>query len=166
MVKAPVIIINAGVGIINHELLFEDEKKMIDTNVSGFVGMANVAVKYFSKVKSGHIVGISSIAALMGNDRSPAYNASKAFVSNYMAGLRRKMIKAGLDVALTDIRPGFVNTPMIEEKETFWVAPAEKAAIQIYDAIKCKKKKVYITKRWNIIALILALMPDWIYNRL
>ncbi len=37
-----------------------------------------------------YIVGISSIAAIRGRAECPAYNASKAFVSNYMQGLRQK----------------------------------------------------------------------------
>ncbi|MFH1783430.1 MAG: SDR family NAD(P)-dependent oxidoreductase [bacterium] len=159
------VVINAGMSITNYDLDPKPEQQMIDVNVSGFVTIAIEAVKFFEKQESGHIVGISSIAALRGNDRAPAYNASKAFVSNYMDGLRKKMERAAHSIAVTDIQPGFVDTPMIEGKTAFWVAPARKAAQQIFRAIKKRKKHAYITTRWRLIAWLLKLLPDTIYNK-
>ncbi len=42
----------------------------------------------------------------------------------------------------------------------------QKAAIQIYETIKKKKKHAYITKRWRLIAWALKLLPDFIYEKL
>lgn len=114
----------------------------------------------------GHIVGISSIAGIRGRDEAPAYNASKAFVSSYMAGLRHKSVKYNRGITITDIRPGFVQTAMASNPRAFWSAPVDKASRQIYRAIKKKKKVIYITKRWNLIALLIRITPDWIYNRI
>lgn len=159
-------IISSGVGFINPDLDWHKEKETIDVNVSGFTAMANVAFKYFCKRGLGHIVGISSIAAIRGGSESPTYNASKAFVSNYMEGLRQKANKPKKSITVTDIQPGFVKTAMAKGEGLFWVAPPEKAAWQIFRAIKGKKKHAYITKRWRIIAWLLKVMPDWLYNRL
>jgi hypothetical protein len=41
----------------------------------------------------------------------------------------------------------------------FWVAPVEKAAKQIFNAIKRKKNVVYITKRWRFIGYFLKAIP-------
>lgn len=106
------VVISAGVGFINPDLNWEQERETIDTNILGFTAMANVAFKYFCKQGSGHIVGISSIAAIRGGSESPAYNASKAFISNYMEGLRQKASKLKSPITITDIQPGFVNTAM------------------------------------------------------
>ncbi len=160
------IVINSGVGFINPDLNWEQEKEIIDVNVSGFVAMANSAFKYFYKQKSGHIVGISSIAALRGGDSDPAYNASKSFVSNYLQGLRKKISKLKIPIIVTDIKPGFVDTAMVKGKTLFWVASPEKAALQICNAIKQKRKHAYITKRWRIIAWLMKFLPDWIYNKI
>ncbi len=48
----------------------------------------------------------------------------------------------------------------------FWVASPQKAAKQIYQVIQQKKKKAYITKRWVIIAWLLKIMPDFIYDKI
>ncbi|MFO0795215.1 MAG: SDR family NAD(P)-dependent oxidoreductase [Candidatus Brocadiaceae bacterium] len=160
------IVISSGVGFINPELDWKQEKETIDVNISGFAAIANTAFKYFSNKGSGHIAGISSIAAIRGSREAPAYNASKAFVSNYLEGLRQKASKSGMAITITEIQPGFVDTAMAKGDGLFWVAPPEKAARQIFKAITGKKKHAYITKRWRIIAWLLKVMPAWAYNKL
>jgi short-subunit dehydrogenase len=159
------IVISAGTGFTDPELPWNKERQTIDVNVSGFCAMANVAYHHFVEQGSGHLVGISSIAAVRGGD-APAYNASKAFMSNYLQGLRYKVSKMGLPIAVTDIQPGFVDTEMAKGEGLFWVASPQMAASQIHEAIKKKRKHAYITKRWRLIAWLLKIMPDFIYNRL
>ena len=160
------IIISAGCGFINHSLEHEKEQKTIDVNVSGFTAMINVAYKHFLNQGKGHIVGISSVSALKGGYDGPAYSASKAYISNYMEGLRIKAKKGGRRIYITDIRAGLVDTAMAKGEGLFWVAPKEKAASQIYKAISNKKEIAYITKRWRLIAYLLKIMPNFIYQRL
>jgi len=160
------VIISSGVGFINHDLHWAQEKETIDVNVSGFAAMSNVAMHHFLSKGSGHLVGISSIAAIRGDGDAPAYNASKAFVSNYMEGLRKKVAKLGLSITVTDIQPGFVDTAMAKGDGLFWVASPQKAAQQIYNAIERKKKHAYITKRWRLIGWLIKTVPEFIYNRI
>jgi short-subunit dehydrogenase len=63
------------------------------------------------------------------------------------------------------VQPGFVKTPMSRGNNLFWISTAEKAANQIYNAIVKKKKHAYITKRWRLVAWLLKIVPDWIYNK-
>ena len=128
--------------------------------------IANAAFKYFYNQGSGHIVGISSIAAIRGSGEAPAYNASKAFVSNYLEGLRQKARKSGIAITVTEIQPGFVNTAMAKGEGLFWVSSPGKAGQQILKAVNSKKKHAYITKRWRLIAWLLKIIPGWIYNKL
>ncbi len=121
-------IINAGTGFLNPKLDWLDEQKTLDVNVYGFCALAGFAFKYFSKQACGHLVGISSIGALRGNHIAPAYNASKAFMSNYLEGLRKKAFKDGIPIMVTDIKPGFVDTEMAKGEGKFWVASPRKAA--------------------------------------
>ena len=159
-----IIVISSGVGYVNNDLQWPLEKETIDVNVSGFTSMANVAMHHFLSKGSGHLVGISSIAALRGDGDAPAYNASKAFVSNYLEGLQKKV--AGSSITVTDIQPGFVDTAMAKGDGLFWVASPQKAAQQIYNAIERKKKHAYITKRWRLIGWLLKVLPEFIYNRI
>ncbi len=145
------VVISAGIGFINTEFDWEKEKATIETNVTGFAAMTNVAVKHFLEQRAGHLVGISSIAALRGSGGAPAYNASKAFVSNYLEGLQQKFFQLKLPIVVTDVKPGFVDTAMAQGDGLFWVAPPEKAARQIYKIIKARRNHAYVTKRWRLI---------------
>ena len=163
---ADLIIISAGTGDLNIGLDWQLEYATIGTNVTGFAAMANVAIHHFMEKGAGHLVNISSIAALRGGRESPAYNASKAFESNYMEGLRQEIRKLGLPITITDVKPGYVKTAMMKAENIFWAASAEKAAMQIYRAINRRASNAYITRRWRLIAWLLKLMPGPIYERL
>jgi len=160
-----VVILSAGVYHENPELDWNLDREIIDTNVVGFCAVANVFYKYFQKKDSGHIVGISSIASHRGSYLIPSYSASKAFVSNYLEGLQKRVRKMGLNVLVTNIEPDYVDTPMIKGVETR-VSPilAEDAALQVYDAIQEKKDHVYVTKQWHLIVWLRRAMPRWLYR--
>ncbi|MGH2553047.1 MAG: SDR family NAD(P)-dependent oxidoreductase, partial [Chitinophagaceae bacterium] len=132
----------------------------------GFVEVANWSFNYFARQGHGQLVTISSLAAVRGGSWAPAYNASKAFQSNYCEGLSIKAGKMKSKISITCIEPGFVNTKMaLGGNKMFWIVPVDKAAIQIIRAIEKRKRKVYISRRWWIIAKIMRWVPFWLYKR-
>ncbi|MHB1147287.1 MAG: SDR family NAD(P)-dependent oxidoreductase [Lutibacter sp.] len=153
------IVYSSGVGDPNYELKWEKELPMLQTNVISAVNIYGLAYNFFRKQGFGHLVGISSIASIRGNRHVPAYFASKAFQANYLESLWMKGKRSKAEIYVTDIQPGFVDTSMAIGK-TFWMASAEKATKQIYTAIKKKKKKAYITKRWRLVAFVLKIVPS------
>jgi len=155
--QVDLVIVNAGYGEINKSLDWQLEQAVIDTNVRGAAHLCTLAMHQFYQQNSGHLVGISSVAALLGGSLNPAYNASKAFLSNYLAGLRMAAKARKQPITVTDIRPGFVKTDMVKSDRVFWMQPLEKAAEQIYKAILSKKKKAYVTKRWRLMAMLIKL---------
>lgn len=157
------VILSSGIGFSNPDLELDKETATIDVNVTGFCRMATEAMRYFFEQKRGHLVGISSIGALRGSWRNPSYNASKAFVSRYLQGFHYMAKDRGLPITVTDIKPGYVRTPMTAKMNMFWDASAEEAARQIYWAISKKKKHAYITRRWRLMAWVTKLLPDWLY---
>lgn len=160
------LIISSGIGGFNEKLDFAIEEKTINTNVSGFTALADWAFNYFVQQKYGHLVAISSVAGLRGYWQSPSYSASKAFQIIYLDGLRQKARRTGEPINVTDIRPGFVDTYMAQSNRLFWLASVDKAAKQIFQAIKAKRKIAYITKRWRIVAVLMKLLPNWIYDKI
>jgi short-subunit dehydrogenase len=159
------LIISAGIGKENKNLNFDVENSVIKTNILGFTCISNWAVRHFKKQGYGHLVNISSIAGIRGNGLAPSYNATKAYQINYLEGLRINVKEYGSSMTITDVRPGFVNTDMAKGDGLFWVAPVQKAAEQIFEAIKQKRKVVYITKRWRLIGFILRIIPFSILKR-
>ena len=157
-------VINAGVLFQNEKLIWEREEEMIRVNALGFAAAANVAADYFAQKKAGTIVGISSVACHRGSGRSPAYNASKAFVSNYMEGLRQKFFCT--PVKVIDIRPGFVDTAMVQgRKGLFGIISPEKAANKIFEAIQKSKKIAYVPSWWAIVVWFFIHLPESVCHR-
>jgi short-subunit dehydrogenase len=167
MESVDLVVLNAGIGFLNRKLKWEHEKATILTNVEGFAACAGVAWAHFVERGGGHLVGISSVAALRGGNQAPAYAASKAFVANYLEGLAGISHQRKLGIAVTDIRPGFVDTPMTKgQKGMFWVAEPHVAVRQIVRAIRCRRRVAYVTRRWGIIAALMRILPHWIYRKL
>ncbi len=160
------LILNSGVGYDNLDFDYQFEKNLIDINVIGFTNIANWTYRFFKEQGKGHLVAITSIAGLRGRDRATAYHASKAYQSNYIEGLQHHVVKSKSSVRISNIRPGYIRTALIENNDFFWTMPLEKAVNQIYKAIKSQKKEVYITKRWKVMALLMTITPKSIYHRL
>jgi len=152
-------IISAGTGNINHELEWFPDRDTLLVNVMGFASMAQAAMRYFFRQGHGHLVGISSIAALRGSAAAAAYSASKAFQSIYLDGLRDHARRHKLPITVTEAQPGFVDTAMMKADRPFWVATPEAAARQILSAVGRGAKHAYITRRWALVAWLLKLLP-------
>lgn len=158
------VVLSAGVSPYNRKIEWANDRVTIETNVLGFAACAGWAARYFYGRKAGHIVGLSSVASHRGSPIVPAYNASKAFDSRYLEGLRFNLGRFGIHV--TDIRPGYVATPMTEGQEgMFWISDVKTAARQCYAAIEAKKKVAYVTRRWALVALLARIAPGFLYRR-
>jgi short-subunit dehydrogenase len=153
------IIHNSGIAQENYDLEWEKDIPTLQTNVLGATKVYQLSYNYFKAQGFGHLVGITSIASLRGNRHVPAYHASKAFQASYLESLwmkSKRTKKAKIDI--TNILPGYVDTDIIMA-DTFWMSSLDKAVDQIYTAIKKKKRKAYITKRWWFVAMWLRVVP-------
>jgi len=156
------IVYSSGVAEPDYDLEWKKELPTLETNVLAAVKIYGLAYNLFKKQGHGHLVGISSVAGIRGNRHAPAYFASKAFQTNYLESLWMKAKRSKSAISITDIVPGFVDTKMALG-DTFGMASVEKATKQIYAAIKRKRKKAYITRRWRLIAGVLRFLPaGWI----
>jgi len=162
--KIDLIVLSSGVVEPNYKLEYNVDLPTLETNVLGTTKLMQLSYNYFNKQGHGHLVGITSIASITSNRHVPAYFASKAYQSSYLESLWKKAQKSSKKIYVTNILPGFVNTKMAKG-DVFWVATTEKASKQIYTAIKKKKKKAYITKRWRLVAWYFKLMPAKYLNK-
>jgi short-subunit dehydrogenase len=160
-----IIIYNAGIGESSGK--WEKEKQMHEINVVGFAAIANYAFKYFRESgRPGQIVGVSSVAGTRGMRHAIGYGATKAFMWNYMQGQRHKAVAEKLDISITDIRPGFIDTPMTKgQKGMFWLVDSVTAGRLIADAIEAKKKTAFIPAKWAFASFIMRILPDFIWHK-
>lgn len=156
-------VISAAIGNDNPSLAWSREYATLSINVMGCAAMINVAAEHLHARGGGRLVGLSSIAGIRGIGRSPAYAASKAFLSNYLHGIRYRFMRLGVPIVVTDVQPGFVDTRLAGAK--FWMASPEKAARQIIAAVRRGRPHVYVTKRWRLIAWLIRVVPDHVWGR-
>ena len=161
-----VLVISAGGGDVSKELDWQLDKLTVETNVNGFVEIANWGFNFFIKQNHGSLAVISSIASHRGNSWAPAYSASKAFQSNYFEGLTIKAGRMKKNISVTCIEPGFVDTHMAKGDKKIWVIPVEIAARRIIDAIEKKKRKSYLSMRWWFVSKLLKLLPHWLFRKI
>lgn len=111
----------AGCGWRNPELDNARDMETLDVNVKGFTRIVNAAYKYFkdtANVHRGHIAAITSVAGTKGIGISATYSASKRYQWTYLQALDQLAHQQRVNVAITDIRPGFVDTPLLNGKKT------------------------------------------------
>lgn len=166
MGSVDIIIINSGVGNWNPKNELQPDLTTIQTNVLGFSKMTLTAFQIFLKQGFGHIVGISSIASYFGYGKSAAYNASKAFDSNYLSGIAHRAKLSKKKIYVTDVQPGFIQTPLIEKrKEVKWAISAEKMAQILIPKLDSHPSKIIIPARWIFVSWLLRLIPDSMIHR-
>jgi len=156
----------AGVGKQNTLLDPNIEKHTVATNGLGFTNMIDAAFNYMAQHNGGHIAVISSIAGTKGLGAAPSYSATKAFQNTYIQALEQLSQMRKLNITFTDIRPGFVDTPLIEGSNFPMKMNVNKVATDIVDAVLAKKHVKIIDWRYRILVFFWRLIPNCVWRRL
>jgi short-subunit dehydrogenase len=161
-----IFLLSSGIGKQNYNLQTEIELTTAATNVEGFIRMTNAAYHYFEQQGHGHLAVISSIAGTKGLGAAAAYSATKRFQSTYMEALEQLARMNKQNISFTDIRPGFVATPLLKDDSYPMLMKATNVAKQIVKAISKKKRIAIIDWKYRILVSFWKLIPQWIWLRL
>ena len=164
-----IVIANAGISQGTLTEYAEDSKifdSILATNVTGIVNTFQPFITVMRAQGKGNLVGISSVASCRGLPGSSAYSASKAAANSYLESLRVEMFKSG--VSVITICPGYIITPMTANNPFHmpFIMTAETAAKKIVHIINHKKIFSVIPWQMGIVARILRLLPNFVYDRL
>ena len=160
---------SSGIGYQNTDLDADKELRTIETNCLGMARLVGAAFRYFEQhtETEGQIAVISSIARTRGLGAAPAYSASKRFTSHYLESLcQLKRIKGLRHLHLTDIRPGFVRTPLIEGSHFPMQLDARGVAASIVAAIRRRQAVVTINWLYRLLVFFWQLIPRWLWVRM
>ena len=111
-----ILVNNAGVALsadVEHTSL-EEWRWLMSINLDGVFLGTKRAIEAM-KPTGGSIINLSSIEGLIGDANLPAYNASKGGVRIFTKSAALYCAKAGLDIRVNSIHPGYIWTPMVEE---------------------------------------------------
>ncbi len=167
MSNNPVVVLVGGIGYENLELDPQREVNIIATNLGGFARMLSTAYRYFrDNGISGHIAAVTSVAGTNGIGRLSAYSSSKKGAQAYMVALEQLANEEGAKVSFTDIRPGWIRTPLLRPGLKYPMEmDLDYAVPQIIKAIVRHPRVAVVDWRWNIVVGLWRLVPNMVWTK-
>ncbi len=165
-----IVIANAGVSagtLTEHEEDLAVFRRVMDINV---FGMAATFAPFIPAIKAAggeqRLVGIASVAGIRGLPGAEAYSASKAAAIAYLESLRLEMRPYGIKVVT--IAPGYIETPMTEINpyKMPFLLPVDQAAERFAAAIARGTSYLVIPWQMGIVARLMRILPNWLYDYL
>lgn len=138
----------------------------LHTNGVSVVSLCTLVASRLETQGNGCLAVITSVAGDRGRQSNYAYGAAKGLVSRFLQGLRHRL--APLGVAVMDIRPGFVDTPMtaaLDKRGPLWADPG-RVASDILRGVDRRRSVVYAPWFWRYIMLVVVHVPERLFNRL
>jgi len=169
-VGAPdIVIANAGVSSGTLTECAEDLdiiKRIFAVNLHGMAATFSPFIAAMKQRGRGRLVGIASVAGIRGLPGAEAYSASKSAAITYLESLRLELRSSGVKVVT--IAPGYIETPMtaINPYRMPFLLPADEAARRFARAIERGTSYTVIPWQMGIVAKLLRILPNWLYDRL
>ena len=167
-----IVIANAGVSAGTLTELAEDLpvfERIVDINLTAMVATFTPFIAAMQRqAQAGgsgcRLVGIASVAGIRGLPGGAAYSASKAAVISYCESLRLEMRRHGIKVVT--IAPGYIDTPMTRSNAypMPFLMPAERFAARAAEAIAAGVSYRVIPWQMGVVARLLRLLPNWLYD--
>jgi short-subunit dehydrogenase len=166
---ADIVIANAGISIGVLTEYYEDLAtfgQVLQTNVVSLPVTFHPFIAPMRKRGGGTLVGIASVAGIRGLPGSEAYCASKAAAISYLESLRVELARDRIRV-LT-IAPGFVRTPLTARNPYTmpFLMEADAFARAAVDAIAAGRSYTVIPWQMGVLAKLLRLLPNRVYDRI
>ena len=161
---------SSGIGYQNPELDLDKELRTVETNAVGFTRMVATMFNYYAErpEREAQIAVISSIAGTKGLGAAPSYSATKRYVNHYLECLTQlKHIKGLKHLTITDIRPGFVKTPLLNDGGNYPLQlDVDKVAAEIVEKVGKKKQIITVDWKYRILVFFWKMLPRWIWVRI
>ena len=166
--RIDVVIASAGISagtVTEHAEDFDVFKAIFDTNVLATVATFEPFIAPMRAIGRGRLVGIGSVAGVRGLPGAGAYSASKAAVATYCESLRLEL--AGQGIQVVAIAPGYIRTPMTAGNPYGmpFLTDADVFAKRAARAIARGVSYTIIPWQMGVVARIMKVLPDWLYDR-
>ena len=93
-------------------------RAQVETNLFGPMNVTRAVLPHMRKQRSGHIMTVSSLAGIIGQEFCVAYATTKFGVEGWMESLSYDLEPFG--ITTTIVEPGFFRTELLEEASTTW----------------------------------------------
>lgn len=164
-----IVIANAGVSVGTLTECAEDLDAIRRVMEVNYFGAAATFAPFIGTMRSagrGRLVGIASLAGIRGLPGAGAYSASKAAMISYLESLRLEMRGSGVKVVT--LCPGYISTPMTVANPfpMPFLMPADEAARRFAQVIARGSSYAVVPWPMALVAKLLRLLPNAVYDRL
>lgn len=163
------VIANAGISAGTLGEAIEDVPKLravLDVNVIGMAASLAAFAPAMRQAGRGTLACIASVASFRGLAGNGAYSASKAAARTWCESLRTELHGSGVSVVC--VCPGYIDTPLtrVNRFRMPFLLSADEAAPKIAGAIAARRRVAVIPWQMALVAAVLRVMPDWLYDYL
>lgn len=119
---------NAGIGAVGPftEIPVDEHRRVLETNVLGYIYGAHAAMKVFEIQKTGVLINNASVCSRLVMPSLSSYTASKFAVRGLTHSLRQDLAVAGLhDIHVCQLNPAVIDTPAFEHASNYSGRPIE-----------------------------------------
>lgn len=144
---------------------FEENRAVLDTNLTGALAQVETAVELFRRRGRGHLVLVSSLAAARGLPGSAAiYSASKVALASLGQSLRTEF--GGSGVAITILRPGYIRTALNQKARFPYMTGLERGVAAMIAAMDSRAGDVVVPAwPWRPLGWLFRLAPTGLIRR-
>lgn len=147
---------NAAVSAMGNfeEIPIDDFRKVIETNIFGYIYGARNAITQFKKQKSGTLINISSVVGKFPQPFSTPYTMSKFAIRGLSLSLEQELSDEK-DIHVCCVLPAVIDTPIFNHAANFMgkavkapepISPAEDVAKAIVKLTKKPQREVEVGK--------------------
>jgi short-subunit dehydrogenase len=162
-----IVIANAGIsrGAVTGRGDLRAFREVMDVNYFGMVATFEPFAAAMMAAGKGALVGVASVAGVRGLPGSGAYSASKAAAFKYLEALRVEMRPKGVNVVT--IAPGYVRTEKTAHKpyRMPFLMEADRFAGKVADAVERNTSFAIYPWQMRVVAMLLHVLPRWLYDR-
>lgn len=159
----------AGCGWRNPDLDNASDEQTVLVNVYGFTRIINAAYKYYkdtANLHRGYIAAITSVAGVKGIGISASYSASKRYQWTYLQAIDQLAHQQHVNVSVTDIRPGFVDTALLNGHKYPLEMSVDYVASRLESAMLRGKRVAVIDSRWAVVSALWSIIPNALWRRI
>jgi short-subunit dehydrogenase len=137
----------------------------LETNFTAPAALLLHLARWLEPQGRGVIAVITSVAGDRGRQSNFVYGAAKGGLQRFVEGLRHRLFRHG--IAVLDVRPGFVATPMtahLPRGGPLWASP-DAVAADIETAIARRRAVLYTPWFWRWIMTVITNVPRVVFHR-
>jgi short-subunit dehydrogenase len=152
------------------EAPYEAYRKVIETNLFGYIHGARAVLPYFRKQGSGTLINVSSVVGKLGSPFVSAYTTSKFGIVGLSESLRMELQDAP-DIHVCTVLPASIDTPLFQHAANFMgravkplepIYSADQVANAIVDLARRPRREIMVGNAGRIQALMHAIVPGLI----